>query len=329
MGWATFSESDQDWDQLLQKLNSSSPFSLSNWSRYKHGTRWTSLKAIRIENGAYTSAALVLWFRLLRIVTIAWVPGGIAGDDACESKELLQLISTASGTRATYCRIALRSRTNDLAERDLVSRGWSRAARFIGAHETFVLHRSEHGLSDKSKLSSNWSRNLERGLKRGVTCEAWAKPNAEEIHQLMEQMTDFKRTLGPQVVPSTESIAQLLSSMGDRMVTVHTRNEQGSLVAMRAAFVNGPYAWDALAAANSEARKIYASYVCAWKLIEVLNEMGVNEFDLAGIDPKENEGVFNFKKGLGGHRHTYLGEWETSQPSMIKHLLGRVVSRMG
>lgn len=170
MGWATFSESDQDWDQLLQKLNSSSPFSLSNWSRYKHGTRWTSLKAIRIENGAFTSAALVLWFRLLRIVTIAWVPGGIAGDDACESKELLQLISTASGTRATYCRIALRSRTNDLAERDLVSRGWSRAARFIGAHETFVLHRSEHGLSDKSKLSSNWSRNLERGLKRGVTC---------------------------------------------------------------------------------------------------------------------------------------------------------------
>jgi lipid II:glycine glycyltransferase (peptidoglycan interpeptide bridge formation enzyme) len=69
--------------------------------------------------------------------------------------------------------------------------------------------------------------------------------------------------------------------------------------------------------------------VCAWKLIEVLNDMDINEFDLAGIDPEENEGVFNFKKGLGGQRHTYLGEWETSAPSAIKQFLGPIVSRMG
>ena len=68
--------------------------------------------------------------------------------------------------------------------------------------------------------------------------------------------------------------------------------------------------------------------MCFWKLLETLDNQGVNQFDLAGIDQENNEGVFNFKKGLGGARETYVGEWDVAAPSVIRHIVGKAISRL-
>ena len=74
-------------------------------------------------------------------------------------------------------------------------------------------------------------------------------------------------------------------------------------------------------------RKAYSSYEVFWKLCQELHNRGVARLDLSGIDPVNNVGVYNFKKGTGAAAVTYLGEWECSRPTIIRNVASTVISR--
>jgi len=328
MTWSIFSGTDDEWDDVLQGLNSTSPFALSRWASARQRSRWRIARITRAEGGAVVSALQVLWFRKARLFTVAWVPGGVAGRIDFSSSELLRAISSISSSPASYIRIAHHTESDPASTAVLSSHGWVKAKKSIGAEETILLQRTSDLLANKAALSSNWARNLERGRKRSGVTEVWANPNPLEVHDLMSQMSEFKREKGPASIPTAQSLDQLFAAFKDQLVVVHTRNEANELVAVRGAFVIGSSAWDAIAAANAEARKSYASYNCAWKLLEILDSMGVERFDLAGVDPINNEGVYNFKKGLGGRQIKYLGEWDATYPHWIRPLVGTALSRL-
>ena len=48
------------------------------------------------------------------------------------------------------------------------------------------------------------------------------------------------------------------------------------------------------------------AYLLQWSLIAWLKENGCTRYDLGGIDPASNPGVYHFKKGLSGADATYL-----------------------
>lgn len=328
MTWTIFAGSDNEWDDLLKNLKSTSPFNLSSWARTRRHSRWNVLRVTCVDNGEVSCAAQVFWFKFARLFTISWVPGGIVGDLTCSTPTILKAISSHTKSPAQYLRVAFHSEVLSSSSSELSLLGWTKARNFIGASETFTICRTTRGLADSATLSSNWSRNLQRGLKRNLSTEIWHQPDAGEIHRLMCEMVEFKKDHGPQSVTPLSALTELLSAMKDQMVVIHTRDEDGKLIAVRGAYVVGANAWDAVAAANEQARKLYASYVCAWKLVETLDSLGVECFDLAGIDPTQNEGVYNFKKGLGGSRIEYLGEWEMAKPKMVRGLVGLAVSRL-
>ncbi len=43
-----------------------------------------------------------------------------------------------------------------------------------------------------------------------------------------------------------------------------------------------------------------ASYLLQWRVIQAAHERGFQWYDLGGIDPEDNPGVYHFKQGLGG-----------------------------
>lgn len=328
MAWTPFTGTDNEWDDLLLKLNCGSPFALSNWGRYKRDQSWNPTRLTVNRDGVPGAAALVLLKQVFGLITIAWVPGGIAGGIAHPSESIIRAISSISRTPFIYCRVAFHRPDSYELSGALEKSGWNRCARFIGAQETFQISRAEHGIAHRPRLSSNWSRNLERGFKRNADVTVNESPSATEIHGLFEQMANFKQEMGPEGIPSVESLASLIRSMRSRMVVVESRNPSGNLNAVRAAYIVGSSAWDALAAASPEARQNYSSYVCAWKLLEELERKGITTFDLAGVDAVQNVGVYNFKKGFGGTLLKYLGEWDFSRPKFIRIIVGRVVSRL-
>lgn len=53
-------------------------------------------------------------------------------------------------------------------------------------------------------------------------------------------------------------------------------------------------------ATGKEALDLRASYFLHWKIVEWLKEQGARFYDLGGIDPHGNPGVYRFKKGFSG-----------------------------
>jgi hypothetical protein len=71
-------------------------------------------------------------------------------------------------------------------------------------------------------------------------------------------------------------------------------------------------AYFALSSANDWGLKRHLPNFMYWRAIAYLKEAGAAEFDLTGIDPRANWGVFNFKRGLKARPVELMGEWEWS-----------------
>jgi lipid II:glycine glycyltransferase (peptidoglycan interpeptide bridge formation enzyme) len=67
-----------------------------------------------------------------------------------------------------------------------------------------------------------------------------------------------------------------------------------------------------LGATAQKALKFNASYLLQWRIIQWLKEKGIRYYELGGIDPQQNPGVYHFKLGIAGRRgwdETFIGEY--------------------
>ena len=64
-----------------------------------------------------------------------------------------------------------------------------------------------------------------------------------------------------------------------------------------------------LGATSDEGLNAKGSYLLQWTLIRCLKENGVKWYDLGGIDPERNPGVYHFKRGLSGADVSQLPPW--------------------
>ena len=65
-----------------------------------------------------------------------------------------------------------------------------------------------------------------------------------------------------------------------------------------------------LGATGDNGMKTKASYLLQWRMINHLREAGCRFYDLGGINPEANPGVYHFKAGMGGVECRQLGRYE-------------------
>jgi lipid II:glycine glycyltransferase (peptidoglycan interpeptide bridge formation enzyme) len=164
-------------------------------------------------------------------------------------------------------------------------------------------------------LSSNWRHNLKRARKYKLSVTPWTNPDVEEILRVYRSMQNYKHL--PEQC-SREQLGCLRSTFGDKLKMFRCEDETGQTVALRACVIMGAKAWDMLAATAVEGRQTYASYLLLWSLVEHCKAMGIEQYDLMGVDPVANPGVHQFKQGTGARQVEYLGEWEWSNCALVK-----------
>lgn len=76
-----------------------------------------------------------------------------------------------------------------------------------------------------------------------------------------------------------------------------------------------------LGATGQEGLKSKASYLLQWRMIEYLKAAGCRFYDLGGINPEANPGVYHFKSGLGGAEVHQLGRFELTPSEGRRRLL--------
>lgn len=77
-----------------------------------------------------------------------------------------------------------------------------------------------------------------------------------------------------------------------------------------------------LGATGHAGMKSKGAYLLQWRLVEALREHGCRWYDLGGIDPERNPGVYHFKQGLGGKQVSQLGCYQSSENPLTASCVG-------
>jgi lipid II:glycine glycyltransferase (peptidoglycan interpeptide bridge formation enzyme) len=76
-----------------------------------------------------------------------------------------------------------------------------------------------------------------------------------------------------------------------------------------------------LGATSTEGTKWKGSYLLQWRMIQWLKETGRRRYDLGGINPEENPGVYHFKKGLSGDDTQEIGQYEYAPSAAARNVM--------
>ncbi|MEW6252449.1 MAG: peptidoglycan bridge formation glycyltransferase FemA/FemB family protein [Planctomycetota bacterium] len=76
-----------------------------------------------------------------------------------------------------------------------------------------------------------------------------------------------------------------------------------------------------LGATNANGLELKASYLLQWHALKTAQDFGCTWYDLGGIDPDNNPGVYHFKRGLAGGEVSVPGPMEQSASGISAKLL--------
>ncbi len=79
-----------------------------------------------------------------------------------------------------------------------------------------------------------------------------------------------------------------------------------------------------LGSTGNEGLTLKGSYLLQWRIIQWLKEIGCQWYDLGGIDPDSNPGVYHFKAGLGGKDISFIGQFELTQRPLHSFIIKSV-----
>jgi hypothetical protein len=326
--WQSWNDSDDQWDAIVLALPNFTVYQSSRWASHKTSSGWSISRFVHIDrSNTPTSAAQCLVRRTPFNTAVVWIPGGPIGDLQHVNRELALIIKKTLGVSFIYIRCSVMEGSTPEGTKQLSSHGWRHCQKVIGARASLIHKLDTDQETRLTRCSSDFRRNLKRSAKIPSPPYAWRNPNPEEISAAYSLMDEFKRVEGLSLARSVEELQSLIAAFGDDLLLYRSDNADGSPLAIRGALRFGDVVWDFIALTTPAGRKTSASYAVFWMLAEKSYQLGITKFDLSGIDPDKNPGVYSFKKGTGSFQVDFQGEWEIASPKWLLPIASRLVSQ--
>lgn len=323
MTWQQFVGDDQQWDDLVVGLGSASPYQSTGWANFRKSHGWASLRLVTADRDA---AAQLLTKRVLG-TCIAWCPGGPVGQTSQALLHALpQVVGSLHPSLVHYIRLSDFRRYSPELSSQFSAAGWHQPSARLSTNNTLVRELHSSDSQEIDGYTKNWSRNLRRGLERGITAEIWQSPDFSTVAELHQSVVETKGLSTTDWRTNAGDLAHLADCLGHHLLLVKSCDADGNILAMRGATITGELGFDFLAATSGEGRKLYASNVALDCLLMALKERGVQTYDFGGIDAEHNKGVYDFKHGAGGHDYVYVGEFEYVKPSVLQRVVSRLIA---
>src|SRR5579863_1908625 len=166
-------------------------------------------------------------------------------------------------------------------------------------YRTFVLELSPPIEELRKKLDAKWRNKLTQSEKKGLKIVTGnGTDEYRTFCQMYEQM--WKR----KTFETTVDVEEFWRIQEDLPETHRMRvlicEQDGVPVAGVVASAMGDSAIYLLGATSDDGLNAKGAYLLQWTLIQWLKENGIKWYDLGGIDPEENPGVYSFKRGFSG-----------------------------
>jgi hypothetical protein len=244
-----------------------------------------------------------------------WCIGGPLGDYKNWDENLPKTILKAVNLKRIYVRFRCDRERTPQTVLFLSHQNWSRSIYTITSNVSMEINLSVDENLFLSKLSRNWRRNLAAAREKHLITKLDSNPNIQEICRTYAEM-EARKNLPQQF--SQEKLEYLFKYSGSNLIFYRCEDSSGNLLCFRGCLRIGNRAVDYLAATTKLGIEQRASYVTLWKLLEHCKELGVEYYDLGGINPWDNPGVYKFKKETGARELEYLGEWDWSNKSWLR-----------
>jgi CelD/BcsL family acetyltransferase involved in cellulose biosynthesis len=157
----------------------------------------------------------------------------------------------------------------------------------------------------RRSLDQKWRNQLNRAERNELTVRECPDDSGfPEFAKLYQQMVTRK---GLSVVAKTGEFQRVQRQLdADSKMPVLLCEHAGRPVAGLVTSAIGTTGVYLLGATNEEGMRLKAAYLLQWRMMEILKERGMTHYDLGGINPQTNPGVYHFKKGFGGADVEYL-----------------------
>ena len=178
----------------------------------------------------------------------------------------------------------------------------------------------------RSGLAQKWRNGLNGAEKQGLEVESGE--SLEMMQAFVGLFGEFqdRKKFDVDLGPEFYARAQHDALPGERFLVTLARKD-GEVVAGHVASCLGDTSVYLLGASLPSGLQTKAGYLLQWRAIEEARARGLVWYDLGGIDPAGNVGVYHFKKGLSGIDVSAPGPFELV-PRHASALLTRVGERI-
>lgn len=313
------------WDKNLERFANCSPFQSYAFGEFQRSLGWQPCHWTATNGEGKTTAMCLGLLRTYPLrFGIVWCAGGPVGDVQSWDESLREIIVQTSGLKRLYLRFRCDQARSVRDALFLDHRGWSRSISTMTSSFTMELDLTLSEDQLFNQMHRRWRRNLRLARQNNLKIELCLNPDIDELSKMFSEM-EARKHLPRQF--SHEKLENLFKHAASNLVFYRCEDEFGNLICFRGALISGSRACDYLAATTERGRELRASYAVLWQMIRKCREMMVTTYDLGGIDPWANPGVYAFKKDTGAREVESLGEWDWATSPALRILGNWAIAR--
>jgi len=306
--WQPYQGDEDSWSEMLKNFPNKGYLNDISWEKHLSNMGWVCLRWEFSRSGSPMAYCQSFFKSYPFGVGVLWIPDGIVGHYRYISS-LQQDLFNSLDLRYCYIRFRESKVFNPDDYIKLLIGGWVRPKAPLNTGMTMSLDISQPIEVIKAGLTKNWRKTLKKSSNMPFDIVTVCDPIA--IAGLYLEMKSSK-SLRSREIYSDVVIKSIMDSYHDNILVLGARDPEGALVAIRGAILAKEQATDIFAATSHAGRALMASHKLLMALIDRCQKQGCKLYDLNGIDPSNNMGVYNFKKGTGASSVVALGEFEWS-----------------
>jgi lipid II:glycine glycyltransferase (peptidoglycan interpeptide bridge formation enzyme) len=166
-------------------------------------------------------------------------------------------------------------------------------------YRTFVLDLSPSLDELRNRLDKKWRNQLTRSEKNNL--RVIAGHGREEYGTFCQIYSQMRKRKTFETTVDADEFGRIQETLAEsQRMRILICEDKGVPVAGLVASAMGDSAIYLLGATSDDGLYSKGAYLLQWTLIRWLKELGIQSYDLGGIDPEGNPGVYHFKRGLSG-----------------------------
>ncbi len=318
--WKVLSTEDAqaNWDRWILEFKDAHIKQSWAWAKLK-SPAWQVLPTALLNGSTPMAMALVLLRRApLGAATIAWINGGPIfrkghaehHDRDFLSKYLAGLKTHLARQGRAVLRMNLGIPTELETQLVLRQAGFARPLVPLDTGLTYVVDLGKSIEELRDNLERNWRNQLRQAEKINPEIIFGREQALLERYLPLHDNLIGRKRLQKERLKLAE-LQRMASELGENIIFMIVSGE-GQDGCGGALWTFAGKASFALSSANAYGLSRHLPNFMYWRALCRLKEASLHEFDLTGIDPLRNWGVFNFKRGLKARPVELLGEWEWS-----------------